>query len=157
MLQATADDLPPRPRQVILHGGSVVILPLVDENHICLIRNYRIALDETLIELPAGTIENNDPPLATAQRELIEETGYRGAHWESLPTIAMSPGILRERNYLFVASDLTPGEPAREPGEQIENLVVSCDEALAMVSDGRIVDAKTICTLLMWKQQRQGV
>ena len=155
MLQSTEGDLPPRPRQIILHGGSVVILPLVDDDHICLIRNYRISVDETLIELPAGTIENNDPPLATAQRELEEETGYRATDWQQLPSILMSPGILSERNDLFVASGLTEGTPAREPGEQIENLVVPCDKALQMARDGRIVDAKTICTLLLWEKLRE--
>lgn len=143
-------------RAIVVHPGSVVILPVVDERHLCLIRNHRIAVGKTLIELPAGTIEGSDAPLATAQRELQEETGYEAAIWRPLGGFYMSPGILSERIHCFEARDLTPGAAAREVGEEIENLIVDRNEALAMALDGRIEDAKTICTLLSWERRQQG-
>lgn len=139
-------------RQWVRHPGAVTIVPLLDGDRVCLIRNYRTAVGKTLIELPAGTLEEGEPPEETARRELIEETGYRAGAMQQLHAFYMSPGILDERMVLFVAEGLTPGEAAREPGERIENLVVPVDEALAMVDDGRIEDAKTIVGLLYWQR-----
>ncbi len=137
-------------REVVRHPGAVTILPMVDQQHVCLIRNYRMAVAQTLIELPAGTLEPGEQPAVTAQRELIEETGYRAGRIEQVHSFFLSPGILDERMHLFVATDLTPGPAAREAGEEIENLVVTWDEALQMVRDGRIEDAKTIVSLLFY-------
>jgi len=141
-------------RQVVLHPGAVVLIPLVDEERVCLIRNERIAVGKTLIELPAGTLEPPEPPATTAIRELKEETGFTAAHWRELPGFFMSPGILNERMHVFVAEGLTAGDPAREAGENIDNLIVPWDEALAMIDRGEIEDAKTIAALLMWERLR---
>ncbi len=141
-------------RQVVRHPGSVVILPCVDDKHICLIRNYRVAVGKTLIELPAGTLEPGEDPQATAFRELIEETGYRAEHMQRLHAFYAAPGILDEQMALFAATGLTAGEPEREAGEQIENLLVSWEEALDMVRLGEICDAKTIVGLLYWQLHR---
>jgi ADP-ribose pyrophosphatase len=143
-----------RARQVILHPGAVVIVPMVDDDHVCLIRNERVAVSKTLIELPAGTMEPPATPHDMAVRELKEETGYTAARWLELPSFYMSPGILRERMHAFVAEGLTAGAHAREEGENIDNLVVPWSEALAMVDRGEIEDAKTICVLLMWERLR---
>jgi ADP-ribose pyrophosphatase len=144
-----------RARQVILHPGAVVIVPMVDQEHVCLIRNERVAVGKTLIELPAGTMEPPATPHDMAVRELQEETGYAAARWRELPSFYMSPGILRERMHAFVAEDLTAGAHAREEGENIDNLVVPWSEALAMVDRGEIEDAKTICALLLWERLRK--
>lgn len=141
--------------QYVKHPGSVAILPLVDEGHVCLIRSRRLTVGETLIELPAGTREPNEAPLETACRELAEETGYRAAHFDELATYYPSPGVLSERMWVFVARGLTPGEPAREANEEIENLVVSWDEALAMIDRGEIHDSKTLIALLMHERERR--
>ena len=143
-------------REVILHPGAVTILPLVDDNTVCLIRNFRVAVGETLIELPAGTLEPGEPPLETARRELEEETGYRAGRIELLHEFYMSPGILHERMHLFVASELTAGPTQREAGEEIENLLVPWSEALAMASDGRIRDAKTLAGLWCYDALRRS-
>lgn len=148
-----------RRRQVVDHPGAAVILPLLGpadgsagpDRHVVLIRNYRVAVGRTLIELPAGTLEPPEPPLETAQRELTEETGYTATRWTQLPGLLMSPGILNERMHAYVAEGLTPGDPNREPGEEIENLIVPVDDALAMVERGEIVDAKSVATLLYWR------
>lgn len=148
------DGKPEVRRQVIEHPGAVTIIPLVDGDLVCLVRNYRVAVGKTLIELPAGTLEADEPPLATAQRELQEETGYTAERWRELPAFFMSPGILHERMHLFVAEELTAGPPAREPGEEIDNLVVPWPEAVAMAERGEIEDAKTLVGILLWDRLR---
>ena len=143
-------------RDTIQHPGAVVILPLLEDRRVCLLRNYRVAVDETLIELPAGTLEEGEPPIATAARELAEETGYTAARIEPLAEMLMSPGILKERMHVFLATGLTAGTAALEAGEEIETFVVKWEEALAMIDDGRIKDAKTIATLLLYDRRRQS-
>src|SRR3954469_8582798 len=139
--------------QFVRHPGSVAILPLLDDGRICLIRSGRVTVGQTLIEVPAGTREPNETPLETARRELIEETGYRAANFEELLSYYPSPGILSERMWIFVATGLTPGEHAREANEEIENLVLSWDEAVAMVDRGEIRDGKTIIALLTYRRR----
>lgn len=142
------------PRQAIMHPGAVLIVPILDGDRVCLIRNERVAVGKTLIELPAGTLEGPEPTHEAAERELAEETGYTAASWRELPGFFMSPGILRERMHVFVAQGLIAGDPAREAGENIDNLIVPWAEAVAMVERGEIEDAKTICALLMWDRLR---
>ena len=151
--QRTADG-GARPRQVILHPGAVLIIPLLEGDRVCLIRNERFAVGKTLIELPAGTIDRQDPPSITAIRELKEETGFTATSWRELPGFFMSPGILCERMHVFVAQGLSAGDPEREAGENIDNLIAPWDEAIAMVECGEIEDAKTICGLLTWDRLR---
>ena len=152
-LPGTTDDN--ATREIIRHPGAVVILPLVDASRVCLIRNFRVAVNETLLELPAGTLEPPEEPLAAARRELAEETGYRADQYRLLHSFYASPGILDERMSLVVASGLSAGAPAREPGEMIENAVVTWNEALTLVDDGTIKDAKTIVGLLYYDRLRR--
>jgi ADP-ribose pyrophosphatase len=144
-------------REIVHHPGACVLVPLLDDGQVVLIRNYRIAARETLIELPAGTLEPPEPPLKTAERELIEETGYRAAKIEFLHAFFLSPGILDEKMHLYIATGLTAGKPAREEGEEIENFVVPWDEAVGMVADGQIADAKTIVGLLWVDRLKRGL
>jgi len=147
---------PPLRRQVVVHLGAVAIVPLLEGDRVCLIRNDRIAVGRTLIELPAGTLEPGEPPQRTAQRELQEETGFTAASWRELPSFYMSPGILNERMHLFVAEGLTAGPPAREAGEQIDNLIVDWSEAVAMAERGKIEDAKSLVGILLWDRLRKS-
>ncbi len=135
-------------RQIVRHPGAVTILPMVDDERVCLIRNYRVSVDETLIELPAGTREPDESSEATAHRELIEETGYKAGQLTLLHQFFLSPGILDERMVLFLATDLCEVGTNREIGEEIENLVVPFADAIDMIQDGRIQDAKTIVGIL---------
>jgi ADP-ribose pyrophosphatase len=137
-----------RVREIVEHPGSVVIVPLLEGNRLCLIRNARRAVGATLWELPAGTLDREEPIVEAARRELEEETGYRSASIEEVPGLWMSPGILRERMHVFVARDLTPGPQALEPGETIDTHVVDWDDAVEMCLDGRIEDAKTVAAIL---------
>jgi len=142
-------------REVVVHPGAVAIIPMVDAEHVCLIRNFRIAVGKTLIEVPAGTLEPNEPPLETARRELIEETGYTAGRMEPVTKFYLSPGIQNELMHCFVATELTLGDAHREAGEEIQNLVVAWDEAMAMLDRGEIEDSKSIAALLVYDRLRR--
>ena len=144
-----------RPREIVRHNGSAVIVPVVDEYHVCLIENFRISVGRTLLELPAGTLEIGEDPAACAARELTEETGYRAARIEKLHSFYPAPGISDEHMHLYAATGLTLGETARELGEEIENRVVTWDEALRLVATEQIIDAKTILGLLLYDRFRR--
>jgi ADP-ribose pyrophosphatase len=137
------------------HPGSVAILPLLDDNRLCLIHSRRLTVAETLIELPAGTREPAETPLQTAQRELNEETGYRAANMEEFASYYPSPGVLSERMWIFIARNLVAGEPAREPNEEIQNLIVTWQEAFEMIDRGQIRDGKTLTALLLYDRRRR--
>lgn len=141
-----------RAREVVRHSGAVTVLPIVDDQHICLIKSWRVAVEETLIEIPAGTLEPGEDPADCARRELIEETGYRAGKIVPVQAFFLSPGILDEKMHLFMAQDLTPGETALEPGERIENWVVTWDEAMELVRGGKIRDAKTLTGILLCRE-----
>lgn len=141
-----------RPREIVRHTGAVTVLPIVDENHICLIRCWRVAVEETLIEIPAGTLEPGEDPADCARRELIEETGYRAGKIEFVQSFYLSPGILDEKMHLFMAKDLIPGETALEPGERIENWIMTWDQALDLARTGKIRDSKTLAALLLCQE-----
>jgi ADP-ribose pyrophosphatase len=141
-------------REVVVHPGAVTILPLLEGDRVCMIRNFRVAVGKTLIELPAGTIDDQEPPQQTAVRELQEETGYTAGRWRELPAFYMSPGILNERMHLFVAEKLIEGQSAREAGEEIDNLIVPWSEAVAMALRGEIQDAKSLVGILQWDYLR---
>jgi ADP-ribose diphosphatase len=143
--------------QFVRHGGSVAILPILSDGRVCLIHSRRLTVEETLVEVPAGTREPQETPRVTAGRELAEETGFRAGRLEELASYYPSPGILSERMWIFVARDLTPGDPAREANEEIENLIVTWDEALAMIDRGEIRDGKTIAAILLWERKQRKV
>ena len=144
------------PREVVIHPGSVVVVPLVTADEVCLIEVVRMAVGDTLLELPAGTLDREEPLATAAARELTEETGYRAGTIEAAGSFWMSPGILRERMHLFVARDLVAGPQALEPGEQIRTRRVPWCEAVAMCRDGRIEDAKTIAGILLLDARRRA-
>jgi ADP-ribose pyrophosphatase len=139
-------------RDVVLHPGAVVILPVLDAEHVCLLRNHRWVVGETLWELPAGTLEEGEDLEHAAQRELVEETGYRAERWRSLGYLYASPGVLDEKLHLFVAEGLTPGPNRPEADEELEPVIVPLVEAVRMCLRGEIKDAKTVTALLLWER-----
>ncbi len=141
-------------KEVILHPGAAVMIPFVDRERICMVRNHRVSIDQTLLELPAGTLDRDEPPEATARRELEEETGYRAGSCRKVGEFYPSPGVLAELMHLFVLEELTPGVARPEPGEQVEPVLVPWSEAVRMALDGRIKDGKTLLGLLLWDRLR---
>ncbi len=139
-------------KEIIRHPGSVVILPILNDNQVCLIRNFRLAVNQPLLELPAGTLEPGEAPLHCAERELIEETGYTAGKLEALTSFLAAPGILDERMHMFLATDLVAGQPDREADEEIENVIMPFEKTLELIRTGAIEDAKTIVGLF-WYQQ----
>src|SRR5262249_27744991 len=136
-------------RELVIHRGAVALVPIVDPDHVCLLRNFRYSANETLIEIPAGTIEPGGTPEETAERELAEETGYRAGRITRVTDWWVSPGVFTERMYLYLCEDLTPGPTDHQPDEQLQPFVVAWDEAVAMALDGRIRDAKSLAALLL--------
>lgn len=141
-------------REVVVHRGAVALVPMVDADHVCLLRNFRYSVNETLIEVPAGTIDAGEGPDATAPRELAEETGYRAGRITHVGAWWVSPGVFTEKMYLYLCEDLTPGPTEHQPDERMEPFIVAWDEAIRMVHDGRIHDAKTIVALLLCDHRR---
>jgi ADP-ribose pyrophosphatase len=141
---------------VVVHPGAAVVLPLLPDGRLVLIHNYRVAVGEELLELPAGTLDAGEPPEQCAQRELAEETGYRAGHLEPLVSFYSTPGILTERMHVFLATQLVAGPAAREAGEQIRLAPTPHTEALVAIRDGRIIDGKTILALLYYDRFVRG-
>ena len=115
----------------------------------CLVENVRHAVGETLLEAPAGTIDEGETPDQTAQRELAEETGYRAGHITRIRDWFVSPGVMTERMFLYLCEDLQPGPTHHQPDERLQTVILSWDDALAMAHDGQIQDAKSILALLI--------
>ena len=143
-------------RDMIFHPGAVVILPVLDREHVVLLRNHRFVIGETLWEVPAGTREPDEPLEECAKRELLEETGYRAARWRGLGYLYASPGVLDERLHLFVAEELTPGPAHPEADEELQAVTVRFGEAIRMCLAGEIKDAKTVTLLLLWERMERG-
>ncbi|MCH9627712.1 MAG: ADP-ribose pyrophosphatase [Chlamydiales bacterium] len=135
-------------REVVDHPGAVVILPLLDDDRVILIRNERYVVQETLWELPAGTLEAGEEPLACAERELEEETGYRSGTISPLFECYSTPGFCNEKLFIFLAKDLTQVGQNLDATEKIEVVPTLIEQAHKMMRNGEIRDAKTIAALL---------
>jgi ADP-ribose pyrophosphatase len=138
-------------REYIRHPGAVAIVPLFDDGAVLLERQFRYPQRRTFIEVPAGKLEPGEPPLDTARRELLEETGYVAAEWKHLGVVHTTIGYSDETIQLFLAKRLTLQAQKLDAGEFLEVLKVPFAEAVAMIGDGRITDAKSIAALL-WVQ-----
>ncbi len=134
--------------RVVVHpGGAVAILP-VEGDDCYLIRQFRFAINDYILEAPAGTIDAGEEPHETAYRELIEETGMKAETFIPKGWIYTSPGYTDERIWLYVASGLSPSsEYQMDDDEDIEVVRTPIADLAAMIADGRIVDAKTICLI----------
>jgi ADP-ribose pyrophosphatase len=147
-------------RDVIRHNGSVVIIAVdesknPDDPDVILERQYRHAAGQFLIELPAGTRDKGEAPLAAAKREMIEETGFRAKKWTMLVKYFASPGFLGEWMQIFVARDLRQGEAKLEADEHLEVFRMPLSEAMRMVAEGKIHDGKTLIGLSLFDAARR--
>lgn len=144
------EDGRPLVRDIIVHPGAVVILPVLDAERLVMIRNYRHAAEQELLELPAGTLEPGEAPLAAAARELEEETGYAAGSVEPFIEFFTTPGMCTELMRGYVARDLKATAQRLERGERIRVEVVSRDRARRGLWDGTIRDGKTIAVLAVF-------
>ena len=136
-------------REVVHHGGSAVILPVFDDGTIALVKQYRHPAVKYLLELPAGTLDNREPPEVGAARELEEELGLVAGRMEKLCEFFVSPGFLSEKMWLYLATDLQQTEQRLEDDEAIEIVRMPIERVLQMITDNEIEDAKTIIGLLL--------
>lgn len=136
-------------REIIEHPGAAVIVAVDDEENVLLVRQYRYAVGQDSLELPAGTREKGEPVEQTAPRELEEETGYTARHWEPLGRFYSSPGILTEEMHLFLARELSAGTSRPEGDEDLHLVKLPLSRAVEMVYRGEIHDGKTIVGLLL--------
>ncbi len=136
-------------REIVVHAGSAVIVPVFDDGTVALVRQYRHAADGYQLELPAGGIEPGETFEQAAARELEEEIGFRAGKIKKLTEFYVSPGFLTEKMYVFLATDLTESVQNLDEDEVVEIVRIPLTEAIKMAHDGRIEDAKTIVGLML--------
>ena len=138
-------------REYVKHPGAVAILPFIDDKHIILENNYRHPFNKTLIEIPAGKLEENENIADSAKRELEEETGYYANKLIPLGNMIPVGAYSTEVIYFFIAYDLVKTKTNQDEDEMLESFIVPFDEALDMVLKNKINDAKTVALLLKAK------
>lgn len=135
-------------REMITHPGAVAIVALDEQDHVLLVRQYRMGAGQTMVELPAGTLEPGEPPEVAAARELREETGFRPGKLERIGGWYVAPGYTTEYIHLFIATDLTEAPLETDDDEFIESLRVPFNDALAMVDRGDFGNSTGVAGLL---------
>jgi len=143
-------------RSIVRHAGSAVMMAVDEQKRVLLVRQYRLPAERYLWELPAGRLDPGEKPLQAAKRELAEETGYRARTWKKLTSFFVSPGYVQERMTIFLATDLTQGQPTPMDDERIEVRWFKSRELDKMIHSGRIQDAKSMIGFLLWRR-RSGV
>lgn len=139
-------------REFIIHPGAVIIVPMFDDGNILFERQFRYPLNQIFIELPAGKIDPGEDLMLTAQRELLEETGYQAAEWVYLGLQHPCIGYATEVIHILLARGLNAGKPSRDEDEALQLFAMSIDESLAKIQSGEITDGKTIVSL-MWAEK----
>jgi ADP-ribose pyrophosphatase len=134
-------------KDIVVHGPAVAIVPVGRDQQVTLVRQERAPTRGTLLELPAGGLEEDETPLECARRELQEETGLHGGEWVEAATFFTTPGYSDERMHLFIATGLEHGEARPEESEKIELVQVPLDEVPSLLPE--IEDAKTLAGLLL--------
>ena len=141
-------------REIVEHPGAVAIVAIDREGMLTLVRQLREAVRTKLLELPAGTLEEGEEPLACARRELQEETGLTGGTWRQVTAFYTTPGFSRERMHLFFAEELERGEASPESDEELEVVRWPGGEIAAKM--GEIEDAKTLAGLLLYLHRSEA-
>jgi ADP-ribose pyrophosphatase len=137
-------------RDVVTHGGSVVLLPVFPDGRILLVRQYRHTAGKALWELSAGRREPGETFLIAAQRELREETGFRAGRFRKLLSMFPSPGFVAEKMIIYAAGDLRPDPAAPDADERITTRRFTLPQLLRWIRDGRIIDAKSLAGILYY-------
>ena len=134
-------------KEIIVHPGAVLVVPMLDENYVLMLRQYRSSIKKYLYEFPAGTINPGEKILPCAKRELMEETGYAGKAFRKMGAIYPVPGYSTEIIYIYSAKDLRLQPVVKDPDEIIDVHQLTLPEVRNLFQKGKIVDAKTICAL----------
>jgi ADP-ribose pyrophosphatase len=134
---------------MVRHPGSTAVVPLFDDHTVLMERQYRHAVEDYLLEIPAGTMEPGELPLTCARRELEEETGYGAEEFIELSQVLILPAYSDEKIFVYLARGLKPSQQNLDPDEIIEIVKYPFDKALNMIRDGLISDALTILSLQM--------
>lgn len=142
--------------EVAHHNGGAAVVALDAERRMCLVKQYRHAAGGWIWEIPAGKIDDDDPPLQTAQRELVEEAGRQAAHWRSLGQYLSSPGFLTEVVHLFLATELTVVDSELEETEVLEAHWLPFEQVMQMAHSGELRDGKSLAALLRASAYVQG-
>ena len=135
--------------EVVHHPGASAVVAIDEDNRIIMEKQFRYALTDYLLEIPAGKLDAGEDPLACAKRELEEETGIIASEWISLGTIATSPGFCNEVIHLYVAKGLSKGEIHWDEDEYVEVERYTLDELLQCIKEETIKDSKTLSALLL--------
>ena len=136
-------------RDIIAHSGSGVIVPVFDDGTVALVRQYRHAAGKSLLEIPAGSLDEGESPETGARRELEEEIGVTAENFEQIAAFYVSPGFLTEKMYVFLATGLKETSQSLDDDEIVEIERVTFERAFEMIRNGEIEDAKTIVGLTM--------
>lgn len=136
-------------REVVHHPGASAVVAIDEDNRIIMEKQFRYALNDYLLEIPAGKLDAGEDPLVCAKRELEEETGIIASEWISLGTIATSPGFCNEVIHLYVAKGLSKGEIHWDEDEYVEVERYTLDELLQRIKEETIKDSKTLSALLL--------
>jgi ADP-ribose pyrophosphatase len=143
-------------REYVVHPGAVAIVPLLDDGRLVLERQYRHPVGRVLLEFPAGKIDAGESPLACAQRELLEETGYRAAEWARAGVVHNAAAYSTEGIEIWFARCLQPGERKLDAGEFIELCLMHEHELERCAAGGELSDVKTLVGLLWLQKWRAG-
>jgi ADP-ribose pyrophosphatase len=136
-------------REVVVHRGAVAVVPLTADEKVVMVRQFRQAAGEVLMEIPAGTLEHGEDAMQCADRELQEEIGFKAEEMTLMFRSYLAPGYSSEMLHTFLARGLVKASAHRDADEFIEVVEVPLDEAVELIRAGTIKDAKTICGVLM--------
>lgn len=139
-------------RDIVEHSGGSIMVAITDEGKILMERQFRKALEDAILELPAGKADPDEEPIVTATRELAEETGYRAGSVKHLVSYYPTCGYSSELLHIYICRDLTPGDTDWDDTECLELLEYEADELIDMIMKGEIKDSKTIIGLLYARQ-----
>ncbi|MGI9247173.1 MAG: NUDIX hydrolase [Steroidobacteraceae bacterium] len=139
--------------EIAHHPGGATIVAVDAQHRVCLLRQFRHAAGGWITELPAGKLDNREPPIECARRELAEEVGMTATRWETLGQFFSSPGVFTEVIHVFLARDLSPCASTPEEHEVLEAQWLPLDEAVALASSAKLHDAKTLVGLI-WARAR---
>ncbi|MDD4081647.1 MAG: NUDIX hydrolase [Eubacteriales bacterium] len=140
-------------REIVLHKGGAAVVPVDQHGNVTLVRQHRVAIDEMMLEIPAGKLDyEGEDPFACVQRELTEETGLTAGKWQKLAHVVSTPGFCTERIAIYLATELRQSAPRPDPDEFLNVVRMPLKDAVAQVFQGKITDAKTCLGLLMAQQ-----